>query len=128
MGMRKINWKVYEKAEEEEFRLFLEISKRIIGNQQPPKYWRQKERRPGRPPKYDWRGLTVLLLLKMFYRLKFREITSFAKGFPGLRDLLELEKVPSRSTLQRTMKKLDVPWLRAVNDAVIAEFKKSGNT
>lgn len=128
MGMRKTDWKVYEKAEEEEFQRFLDLSKRIIWNQQPPKHWRQKKRKPGRPPKYDWRGLTVLLLLKMFYRLKFREITSFAKGFPGLRDLLELEKTPSRSTLQRTMKKLDVPWLRFVNDTILSEFKKNGNT
>jgi hypothetical protein len=128
MGMRKTNWKIYEKAEEEEFRLFLEIGKKIIWNQQPPQYWRAKKKRPGRPPAYDWKGLVILLLLKMFYRLKFREITSFAKGFPGLRELLELKKTPSRSTLQRTMKKLDKAWLRTVNDAIIAEFKKSGNT
>jgi hypothetical protein len=128
MGMRKTNWKVYEKAEEEEFRLFLEISKRIIWNQQPPQQWKTKKKRPGRPPTHHWKGLTVLLLLKMFYRLKFREITSFAKGFPGLREFLELKKTPSRSTLQRTMKKLDKTWLRIVNDALLEEFKKSGNT
>jgi len=34
MGMRKINWKMYEKAEEEKTRLSLEISKRIV--------WKQK--------------------------------------------------------------------------------------
>jgi len=125
--MRKTNWKIYEKAEEEEFRLFLEISKKTIWNQQPPKQWRTKKKRPGRPPSYDWKGLVVLLLLKMFYRLKFREITSFAKGFPGLREFLEFKKTPSRSTLQRTMKKLDKAWLRMANDAIVAEFKKSGN-
>ncbi len=126
--MRKTNWKVYEKAEEEEFRLFLEISKKIIWSQQPPQHWRTKKKKPGRPPAYDWKGLVILLLLKMFYRLKFREITSFAKGFPGLREQLELKKTPSRSTLQRTMKKLDKAWLRTANDAIVAEFKKSGNT
>ncbi len=126
--MRKTNWKIYEKAEEEEFRLFLEISKKIIWNQQPPKHWKTKKKKPGRPSTYDWKGLVVLLLLKMFYRLKFREITSFAKGFPGLREFLEFKKTPSRSTLQRTMKKLDKAWLRMANDAIVAEFKKSANT
>lgn len=126
--MRKTNWKIYEKAEEEEFRLFLEIGKKIIWNQQPPQYWRTKKKRPGRPPAYEWKGLVILLLLKMFYRLKFREITSFAKGFPGLREFLELQKTPSRSTLQRTMKKLDKTRLRTTNDAIVAEFKKSANT
>ncbi|MEM4257768.1 MAG: hypothetical protein QXL17_01275 [Candidatus Thermoplasmatota archaeon] len=29
--MRKTNWKIYEKAEEEEFRLFLEIGKKLSG-------------------------------------------------------------------------------------------------
>ena len=124
--MRKTDWKVYEKTEEEEFRLFLEISKRIVWGQKEPKGWKKKAG-PGRPP-YDWKGVAVLLLLKVFYRLKFREITSFAKGFPGLKGFLELERAPSRSTLQRDMHKIDVAWLRKLNDAIVAEFKKSGNT
>ncbi|MCK5636962.1 MAG: hypothetical protein KAH91_06010 [Thermoplasmatales archaeon] len=124
--MRKINWQVYEKTEEEELRLFLEISKRIVWSQKEPRAWNKKAG-PGRPP-YDWKGVVTLLLLKLFYRLKFREIASFAKGFPGLKELLELEKAPSRSTLQRDMHKIDVAWLRKLNDAAVAEFKKSGNT
>ena len=128
MGMRKTDWKIYEKAEEEEFRLFLEIGKKIIWNQQPPQHWRTKKKRPGRPSAYEWKGLVILLLLKMFYRLKFREITSFAKGFPGLKEFLGFKKTPSRSTLQRTMKMLDKKWLRTTNDALVAEFKKSVNT
>ena len=124
MGMRKINWKIYEKAEEEEIRLFLEISKRVVWKQKNPKGWKEKRREAGRPP-YDWRGLVVLLLLKVFYRLKFREIASFAKGFPGLKEFLELEATPSRSTLQRAMNKLNVAWLRKLNDTIVAEFKKN---
>lgn len=126
MGMRKINWKVYEKTEEEELRLFLEISKRIVWSQKEPKAWKKKTG-PGRPP-YDWKGMVALLLLKVFYRLKFREIASFAKGLPGLKEFLELEEAPSRSTLQRNMHKIDVAWLKKLNDAVVAEFKKSGYT
>ena len=125
MGIRKTDWKVYEKTEEEEFRLFLEISKRILWRQKEPKGWKKKAG-PGRPP-YDWKGVVVLLLLKVFYRLKFREIASFAKGFPGLKEFLELGRAPSRSTLQRDMHKIDVAWLRKLNDAVVKEFKKSGN-
>jgi len=64
----------------------------------------------------------------MFYRLKFWEITSFAKGFPGLKEFLEFKKTPSRSTLQRTMKNLDKKWLRTANDAFITEFKKNADT
>ena len=124
--MQKTNWKAYEKTEEEELRLFLEISKRIVWSQKEPKAWRKKAE-PSRPP-YDWKGVAVLLLLKLFYQLKFREIASFAKGFPGLKELLELEEAPSRSTLQRDMHKIDVAWLRKLNDAVVAEFKKNGNT
>lgn len=124
--MRKTDWKVYEKAEEEELRLFLEISKRIVWNQKEPKTFKTKIG-PGRPP-YDWKGVVVLLLLKVFYRFKFREIASFARGFPGLKEFLELERAPSRSTLQRDMHKIDVAWLRKLNDAVVTEFKKSGNT
>lgn len=123
--MQKIDWKVYEKTEEEEFRLFLEISKRIVWKQKEPKGWK-KQSGPGRPP-YDWKGIVVLLLLKVFYRLKFRETTSFVKGFPGLKGFLELEGTPSRSTLQRDMHKIDVAWLRMLNDAVVKEFKKSGS-
>lgn len=59
--------------------------------------------------------------------MKFREIASFAKGFPGLKEFLELGRAPSRSTLQRDMHKIDVAWLRKLNDAVVKEFKKSGN-
>jgi hypothetical protein len=126
MDMRKINWKVYEKVEKEEIRLFLEISKRIVWKQKKPKGWKKK-RGPGRPP-YDWKGLVVLLLLKVFYRLKFRETASFANGFPDINEFLELEGAPSRSTLQRAMNKLDVAWLRKLNDTIVAEFKKNEST
>lgn len=40
--MRKTDWKVYEKTEEEEFCLFLEIGKRIVWGQKEPKGWKKK--------------------------------------------------------------------------------------
>lgn len=116
-----VDWKLYHKTKKHELRLFFEESKKAIWDMDDP--WLKKS--TGRPP-YLPKGLVLCCLLKVKFKMPYREIESLLDSNSELLKLTELEKVPDHNTIQRAMAKMDEPYLKTLNKNITRHFKKTG--
>ncbi len=89
-----------------------------------PLPWAAKKR--GRKP-YDGRLVAVLCLTMTACGLTYDQMAG-EMGNPYLKELLGVEKLPSRSTLHRGMQQLSQKYVRRFNNLVVMRFVKKGMT
>lgn len=113
-----VDWKAYDKAKERELLAFLREARELVGAMGEP--WTRHVM--GRPP-YDGKGLVLVLLLKQYLRMPYRDVESFLRASPGVRRTVGLDEVPDFKTMQRAMEKLSEAYVRDLNRRLAGRFQ-----
>jgi hypothetical protein len=92
---------------------------RIINDSKKP--WEEKQY--GRPP-YPPRSMVLISLLKVYFRMPYRDIESLIRSNKTLQEILQLEKIPDHNTIQRAMAKIPMDYLQDLNQRLTFSFKK----
>lgn len=116
---RVYNWKKNNKVKEKEFEILLREGLRIINDSQKP--W--KEKQYGRRP-YPPKSMVAICLLKVYFRMPYRDIESFIRSNKTFQEMLELDRVPDHNTIQRAMEKIPIRYLEDLNQRLTFRFKK----
>ncbi len=117
--MRVYNWKKHNKIKEKEFEILIQEAVRIINDSQKP--WEEKQY--GRPP-YPPRSMVLICLLKVYFRMPYRDIESLIRSNKTLQEIVQLEKIPDHNTIQRAMAKIPMNYLQDLNQRLTFSFKK----
>ena len=113
-----VDWKAYDKAKERELLSFLREARELVGAMREP--WTRHVM--GRPP-YDGRALVLVLLVKQYLRMPYRDVESLLRSSPGLRREAGLDEVPDFKTIQRTMERLSEAYVRELNRRLAGRFQ-----
>ena len=119
--MAQGDYLVYERASRDEERLFLEVAKEAVEEVEDAK---NCHNRRGRPIRYSFRSMILILLLMTYHRKEYREMESHLKNSPHILRLIGLKKAPSKSTIQRAHTKIGISMLANLKGTIIAKFKK----
>jgi hypothetical protein len=120
---------VYERATRGEDRFFLDIAEEVIGEMDEQEGWR-KERRDqtnhagGRPYEFEFRPMLIVLMLVVYHRKEYREMSVRLRNDPALLRELGLKRAPSKSIIHSAASRIGLDTLADVNDAIVARFKK----
>jgi len=98
---------------------FLRKAKQVVWNS--PEPWKTKKM--GRRP-YSPRTLVLCNLLKERFSLTYRETEALISSNRELRDILELKRVPGKSTLQRALEKIPEKYFKGLLERLTREVKK----
>ena len=121
--MRVYNWKKNNKVKEKEFETFLREGVRIVNESKKP--WEEKQY--GRPP-YPPRSMVLICLLKVYFRMPYRDIESLIRSNNIFQEILQLEKIPDHNTIQRAMAKMPMDYIQNLNQRLTMSFKKRSMT
>ncbi|MBI5000917.1 MAG: transposase [Euryarchaeota archaeon] len=119
----KFDWKKYGKSKERELHLLLREAKRIVWETDEP--WSRE--RFGRPP-YLSRTMVLICILRIYFKMTYRDVEGLLRANETLRKELELSEVPDHNTIQRATEKMPADYLRRINDKITIKFKKRGMT
>lgn len=120
---RKFDWKSYGKSKEKELSILLREAKRIVEETDEP--WPKEHY--GRPP-YPSRTMVLICILKVYFKMTYRDIEGLLKTNATLRRELNLTVVPDHNTIQRAMEKIPEEYFRKLNNRITLNFKKRGMT
>jgi len=121
--MRKYNWKKHNKIKENEFGILLREGIRIINETPEPWSAKQYGRRP-----YPSKAMVNICLLKVYFQMPYRDIESLLRSNQTFQELLELKNIPDHNTIQRSMEKITLDYLRDLNQKLTFSFKKREQT
>jgi hypothetical protein len=96
---------------------------RIVNESKKP--WEEKQY--GRPP-YPPRSMVLICLLKVYFRMPYRDIESLIRSNNTFHEILQLEKIPDHNTIQRAMAKMPMDYLQDLNQRLTMSFKKRSMT
>ena len=116
---RVYNWKKHNKVKEKEFEIVLHEGMRIIHDSK--EAWAEKHY--GRRP-YPPRSMVLICLLKVYFRMPYRDIESLIRSNKTFQEILQLEKIPDHNTIQRAMAKISMDYLQDLNQRLTFSFKK----
>lgn len=119
---KRVNPKVTSKVDRNLKELTLKEAKRFVGKLPLP--WQPKQR--GRKP-HDARIVTVLCLMMVACNLTYDAMAGEMRS-PYIREILGVDRLPSRSTLHRGMLKLSQEYVRRFNKLVVRRFLRNGMT
>ena len=102
-----------------EFINFLNKAKEFVWNRPGP--FSMKE---GGRPSYNPKSMTLCYLLKERFSLTYRETESLLKSNKELVKILDLEKVPGKSSIQRTLERLPKKYVESLFNDITESFKK----
>jgi hypothetical protein len=102
-----------------EFINFLKKAKEFVWNRPGP--FSMKE---GGRPAYNPKSMTLCYLLKERFSLTYRETESLLKSNKELIKILELEKIPGKSSIQRTLERLPKKYVESLFNDIACNFKK----
>ncbi len=127
--MMKGQYVVYERATRGEDRFFLDIAEEVAGEMDEPDGWKKKERDPtkhagGRPYEFEFRPMLVVLMLMVYHRKEYREMSAYLRNDAPLLRELGLKRAPSKSIIHSAASRIGLDTLASVNDAIVARFKK----
>ena len=105
-----VDKKAYDRAKERELLAFLREARELVGAMGEP--WTRHVM--GRPP-YDGRAVVLVLLLKQYLRMPYRDAESLLRSSPSLRREIGFDEVPDFKTMQRAMEKLSESYVRELN-------------
>ena len=117
--MKIYNWKKHNKIKENEFGILLREGIRLINETQEPWSAKQYGRRP-----YPSKAMVNICLLKVYFQMPYRDIESLLRTNKTFQDLLKLKTVPDHNTIQRSMEKIPIDYLKDLNQKLTFSFKK----
>ena len=121
--VRAYNWKKLNKIKENEFEILLREGMKIVNESKEP--WSEKQY--GRRP-YPSKAMLNICLLKVYFRMPYRDIESFIRSNQTIQTMLDLEHVPDHNTIQRAMAKIPMDYLEDLNQKLVFNFKKRRQT
>ena len=116
---RVYNWKKNNKVKEKEFEILLREGMRIVNETPEPWSVKQYGRRP-----YPSKSMVNICLLKVYFRMPYRDIESLIRSNQTFKDMLGLECIPDHNTIQRAMEKIPMEYLENLNQKLTFSFKK----
>jgi hypothetical protein len=116
---RVYNWKKNNKVKEKEFEILLREGMRIVNETQEPWGVKQYGRRP-----YPSKAMVNICLLKVYFRMPYRDMESLIRGNQTFQNMLRLDRVPDHNTIQRAMEKIPMDYLQQLNQRLTFSFKK----
>ncbi len=120
---KRANPRVVTKVDRDLARLTVKEAKKFVKRIPPP--W--EENRRGAPQIHDSRTVFVLCLLMTSLCLTYDGMVSeMKKGY--LKEILEVKNLPSRSTLNRGMLRLNQKYIRKFNKLLVKRFVNKGMT
>lgn len=120
---KRVNPKATSKVDRNLKELTLKEAKRYVRKLPPP--WHPYKR--GRPPEHDARTIAVLCLMMVACNFTYDAMAG-EMGSIYLKELLQVKKLPSRSTLHIGMQKLSQKYVRRFNKRLVGRFLKKGIT
>ena len=121
--MRIYNWKKHNKIKENEFEILLREGIRIINETEEPWSAKQYGRRP-----YPSKAMVNICLLKVYFKMPYRDIESLLRSNQTFQEMLDLNNVPDHNTIQRSMEKIPINYLKDLNQKLTFSFKKREQT
>ena len=121
--MKIYNWKKHNKIKENEFGILLREGIRIINETSEPWSAKQYGRRP-----YPSKAMVNICLLKVYFQMPYRDIESLLRSNQTFKEMLELKNVPDHNTIQRSMEKIPIDYLKDLNQKLTFSFKKRKQT
>lgn len=121
--VRVYNWKKLNKVKEKEFEILLREGMRIVNETKEP--WNEKHY--GRRP-YPSKAMLNICLLKVYFRMPYRDIESFIRSNQTIQEMLDISQVPDHNTIQRAMAKIPMDYLQDLNQKLVFNFKKRKQT
>ena len=121
--VRVYNWKKLNKVKEKEFEILLREGMRIVNETKEP--WTEKHY--GRRP-YPSKAMLNICLLKVYFKMPYRDIESFIRSNQTIQDMLDISHVPDHNTIQRAMTKIPMDYLEDLNQKLVFNFKKRKQT
>ena len=116
---RVYNWKKNNKVKEKEFEILLREGMRIVNETPEPWGVKQYGRRP-----YPSKAMVNICLLKVYFRMPYRDIESLIRSNQTFREMLQLDSIPDHNTIQRAMEKIPMEYLENLNQKLTFSFKK----
>ncbi len=116
---RVYNWKKNNKVKEKEFEILLREGMRIVNETSEPWGVKQYGRRP-----YPSKAMVNICLLKVYFRMPYRDIESLIRSNQTFREMLQLDSIPDHNTIQRAMEKIPMEYLENLNQKLTFSFKK----
>jgi hypothetical protein len=127
MGCKKMtrvyNWKKNNKVKEKEFEILIREGIRIVNETPEPWSVKQYGRRP-----YPSKAMVNICLLKVYFRMPYRDIESLIRSNKTFQNMLKLDNVPDHNTIQRAMAKIPMEYLEKLNQKLTFSFKKRNMT
>ena len=120
---RVYNWKKNNKVKEKEFEILLREGMRIVNETLEPWSIKHYGRRP-----YPSRAMVNICLLKVYFRMPYRDIESLIRSNQTFQEMLHLDSVPDHNTIQRAMEKIPMEYLENLNQKLTFSFKKRNTT
>ena len=120
---RVYNWKKNNKVKEKEFEILLKEGMRIVNETSEPWSVKQYGRRP-----YPSRAMVNICLLKIYFRMPYRDMESLIRSNQTFQEMLHLDSVPDHNTIQRAMEKIPMEYLENLNQKLTFSFKKRNMT
>ena len=117
---RVYNWKKNNKVKEKEFEILLREGMHLVNETPEPWSVKQYGRRP-----YPSKAMVNICLLKVYFRMPYRDIESLIKGNQTFQKMLDLDRVPDHNTVQRAMEKIPMDYLEKLNQKLTFSFKKN---
>ena len=77
----------------------------------------------GRRP-YPSKTMINICLLKVYFKMPYRDIESFIRINKAIQNMLELKHFPDHNTIQRAMAKIPMDYLEDLNHKLVFNFKK----
>ena len=114
---RVYNWKKNNKVKEKEFEILLQEGIRIVNEAKEPWIAKQYGRRP-----YPSKAMVNICLLKVYFRMPYRDIESLIRSNQTFQDMLDLDYVPDHNTIQRAMEKIPLEYLEDLNQKLTFSF------
>ena len=117
---RVYNWRKNNKVKEKEFEILLSEGMRLVNETPEPWSVKQYGRRP-----YPSKAMVNICLLKVYFRMPYRDIESLIRGNQTFQRMLDLDRVPDHNTVQRAMEKIPMDYLEKLNQKLTFSFKKN---
>jgi len=121
--MKIYNWKKHNKIKENEFEILLREGIRLINETEEPWSAKQYGRRP-----YSSKAMVNICLLKVYFQMPYRDIESLLRSNQTFQEMLDLKNVPDHNTIQRSMEKIPINYLKDLNQKLTFSFKKREQT
>jgi len=91
----------------------------------PPGWYRSGRSKRGRPEEFGWKPLAVVLTLMFYWGFTYREMATHLRYDRWLLKEVGLKRAPSKSVLQKAVKRMPQEWLKKVNETAIEMWGKN---